>query len=230
MSTGCRCGVTIPSATRPGTSRVSSPPGPVDGSSAISWTVTTAGARSCWVGSAGAPRRTHASRSRWAFATVCARPCFSPQPTVHPRAGDLGNGFPRARRLPINRRKVRMPHEVHDRRVVREMMEKGAQVVEVLPREEYEEDHLPGAINLPLRRIETEARQRLEASLGKRVAPNGASADRRPGGRRRSRAGCPGRLPARCDDRHRGPDRPTLAVSTWAAFAVQALLESRSYG
>jgi rhodanese-related sulfurtransferase len=71
-----------------------------------------------------------------------------------------------------------MPHEVHDRRVVREMMEKGAQVVEVLPREEYEEDHLPGAINLPLRRIETEARQRLEASLGKRVAPNGASADR----------------------------------------------------
>jgi rhodanese-related sulfurtransferase len=27
----------------------------------------------------------------------------------------------------------------------------------VLPAEEYEEDHLPGAISLPLRRLETEA-------------------------------------------------------------------------
>jgi rhodanese-related sulfurtransferase len=33
----------------------------------------------------------------------------------------------------------------------------GAQLVEVLPADEYEEDHLPGAISLPLRRLETEA-------------------------------------------------------------------------
>lgn len=55
-----------------------------------------------------------------------------------------------------------MPHEIHDRHAVRELMNKGAQVVEVLPREEYEEDHLPGAIHLPLRKIEAEARQRLD--------------------------------------------------------------------
>jgi rhodanese-related sulfurtransferase len=55
-----------------------------------------------------------------------------------------------------------MPHEIHDRREVQALMERGAQVVEVLPREEYEEDHLPGAIHLPLRKIETEARQRLD--------------------------------------------------------------------
>ena len=33
----------------------------------------------------------------------------------------------------------------------------GAQLVEVLPAEEYEDDHLPGAISLPLRRLESEA-------------------------------------------------------------------------
>jgi rhodanese-related sulfurtransferase len=41
-------------------------------------------------------------------------------------------------------------------------MERGAQIVEVLPRDEFEEDHLPGAIHLPLRKIEAEARQRLD--------------------------------------------------------------------
>jgi rhodanese-related sulfurtransferase len=43
------------------------------------------------------------------------------------------------------------------RQEVEELMDKGAQVVEVLPRGEFEEDHLPGAINMPLRKIETEA-------------------------------------------------------------------------
>jgi len=38
----------------------------------------------------------------------------------------------------------------------------GAQLVEVLPRNEFEEDHLPGAINLPLRKIETDARTTLD--------------------------------------------------------------------
>ena len=36
-------------------------------------------------------------------------------------------------------------------------MGRGAQVVEVLGAEEFREHHLPGAINLPLRKIETEA-------------------------------------------------------------------------
>ncbi len=57
-----------------------------------------------------------------------------------------------------------MPHELHDRHAVQQLMDRGAQVVEVLPLEEFEEDHLPGAIHLPLRRIETEARSRLDPS------------------------------------------------------------------
>lgn len=57
-----------------------------------------------------------------------------------------------------------MPRDVHDRREVRSMMKRGAQIVEVLPREEYEEDHLPGAIHLPLRRIEAEATERLDTA------------------------------------------------------------------
>jgi len=41
-------------------------------------------------------------------------------------------------------------------------MREGAQVVEVLPRGEFEADHLPGAISLPLRSLETEAREKLD--------------------------------------------------------------------
>ena len=44
-----------------------------------------------------------------------------------------------------------------DRERVRRLMEQGAQIVDVLPAQEYGEDHLPGAVNLPLRRIEAEA-------------------------------------------------------------------------
>ncbi len=57
-----------------------------------------------------------------------------------------------------------MPQELHDRQEVQGLMDRGAQVVEVLPLEEFEEDHLPGAIHLPLRKIETEARRRLDSS------------------------------------------------------------------
>lgn len=54
-----------------------------------------------------------------------------------------------------------MPGEV-DRKQLQRMMEAGAQLVEVLPSEEYAEDHLPGAINLPLRRVDVEAEGVLE--------------------------------------------------------------------
>ena len=52
--------------------------------------------------------------------------------------------------------------EVIDRDRVRELVESGAQLVEVLPAEEYEEDHLPAAVNLPLRRLETNAIDQLD--------------------------------------------------------------------
>ena len=54
-----------------------------------------------------------------------------------------------------------MPQEI-DRANVQRLMREGAQVVEVLPREEFEQDHLPGAISLPLRRLETEAKEQLD--------------------------------------------------------------------
>jgi len=49
-----------------------------------------------------------------------------------------------------------MPRNV-DRDELRRLIEAGAALVEVLPSNEYDEDHLPGAINLPLRRLEHEA-------------------------------------------------------------------------
>jgi rhodanese-related sulfurtransferase len=49
-----------------------------------------------------------------------------------------------------------------DRHEVLELLERGAQVVEVLPADEFEEEHLPGAINLPLRKIETDASSELK--------------------------------------------------------------------
>ena len=44
------------------------------------------------------------------------------------------------------------------------LLEEGAQLVEVLPSEEYEEEHLPGAINIPLKELgrETAASLRRE--------------------------------------------------------------------
>jgi rhodanese-related sulfurtransferase len=51
-----------------------------------------------------------------------------------------------------------------DRDRVRRLMEQGAQIVDVLPAREYGEDHLPGAINLPLRKIEDDATRALDPS------------------------------------------------------------------
>lgn len=46
-----------------------------------------------------------------------------------------------------------------DREAVQEMVIAGAQLIEVLPAKEYAEDHLPGAVNFPLRRLEKDAGQ-----------------------------------------------------------------------
>jgi len=56
-----------------------------------------------------------------------------------------------------------MTHDIN-RDEVRRLIEQGAQIVDVLPAREYGEDHLPGAINLPLRKIETEAIRALDPS------------------------------------------------------------------
>lgn len=54
-----------------------------------------------------------------------------------------------------------MPKEIH-RDELRGLLDAHAQLVEVLPKDEYEEDHLPGAINLPLRHLEDEATRVLD--------------------------------------------------------------------
>jgi rhodanese-related sulfurtransferase len=54
-----------------------------------------------------------------------------------------------------------VPRDI-DREELQELVRRGAQLVEVLPKEEYEEEHLPGAINIPLRNLDEEARGRLD--------------------------------------------------------------------
>lgn len=44
-----------------------------------------------------------------------------------------------------------MPEFVVDRERIRELLDAGAQIVEVLPRAEYEYAHLPGAVHVPLK-------------------------------------------------------------------------------
>ena len=56
-----------------------------------------------------------------------------------------------------------MTHVI-DREQVRSLMELRAQIIDVLPAQAYAEDHLPGAINLPLRKIEAEAKRVLDPS------------------------------------------------------------------
>jgi rhodanese-related sulfurtransferase len=55
-----------------------------------------------------------------------------------------------------------MPKGV-DRAELRRLLETGAQLVDVLPSDEFEEQHVPGAINIPLARIDAEAHDRLDA-------------------------------------------------------------------
>ena len=57
-----------------------------------------------------------------------------------------------------------MPQAI-DRNLVQELVrERAAQLVEVLPRDEYEEEHLPGAINLPLKELDQATVQQFDRS------------------------------------------------------------------
>jgi len=51
-----------------------------------------------------------------------------------------------------------------DRHRLDSLLSEGAQLVEVLPAAEYEEEHLPGAISLPLRQIDRDATTVLDRS------------------------------------------------------------------
>jgi rhodanese-related sulfurtransferase len=52
--------------------------------------------------------------------------------------------------------------QVITRDELQELVTRGAQLVEVLPAAEFEEEHLPGAVNIPLRQIDNQARAALD--------------------------------------------------------------------
>ena len=53
-----------------------------------------------------------------------------------------------------------MPTEI-GREAAQQLVAEGAQLVEVLPKEEFDEQHLPGAMHIPLRKIDSEVRASL---------------------------------------------------------------------
>ena len=55
-----------------------------------------------------------------------------------------------------------MPTSIDRDELQRLLREQQAQLVEVLPRDEYEDEHLPGAINIPLKALDRETTARLD--------------------------------------------------------------------
>jgi len=45
---------------------------------------------------------------------------------------------------------------------VKQLLDQGAQLLDVLGEDEFEHDHLPGAINIPLKRLEATTAARLD--------------------------------------------------------------------
>jgi rhodanese-related sulfurtransferase len=55
-----------------------------------------------------------------------------------------------------------VPTFLLDRDELRRLLDAGAQLVEVLPGPEYDEEHLPGAINIPLKELNADSAKRLD--------------------------------------------------------------------
>jgi rhodanese-related sulfurtransferase len=55
-----------------------------------------------------------------------------------------------------------MPAGIEREEVERLLREERAQLVEVLPPDEYEDEHLPGAINIPLKALDRETTASLD--------------------------------------------------------------------
>ena len=54
-----------------------------------------------------------------------------------------------------------MPGQIFEVRELKERLAQGAQLVDVLPIDDYEADHLPGAINIPLKELNPQSVARL---------------------------------------------------------------------
>ncbi len=57
-----------------------------------------------------------------------------------------------------------MPKDVN-REDVQRLVLSGAQLIEVLPPEEYSEAHLPGAINIHLKKLDAQTAKQLDSTL-----------------------------------------------------------------
>jgi rhodanese-related sulfurtransferase len=55
-----------------------------------------------------------------------------------------------------------MPTPIDRDELQRLLREEHAQLVEVLPSDEYEDEHLPGAMNLPLKTLDAETTHQLD--------------------------------------------------------------------
>ena len=55
-----------------------------------------------------------------------------------------------------------MPDQVFSVSEVKQLLQQGAQLVDVLGADEFEQDHLPGAINIPLKQLDASSVARLD--------------------------------------------------------------------
>jgi rhodanese-related sulfurtransferase len=55
-----------------------------------------------------------------------------------------------------------VPAQVFSVSEVKQLLEQGAQLVDVLGEDEFEHDHLPGAINIPLKKLDATTAARLD--------------------------------------------------------------------
>jgi rhodanese-related sulfurtransferase len=55
-----------------------------------------------------------------------------------------------------------MPTQVFSVSEVKQLLDQGAQLVDVLGEDEFEHDHLPGAINIPLKQLDATSAARLD--------------------------------------------------------------------
>ena len=51
-----------------------------------------------------------------------------------------------------------------DRHRLRELLDGGAQLLDVLPADEYAEEHLPAALNIPLKQLDANTASQLDSS------------------------------------------------------------------
>ena len=55
-----------------------------------------------------------------------------------------------------------MPSQVYSVTEVKRLLKEGAQLIDVLGHDEFEGDHLPGAVNIPLKQLDEKTTRQLD--------------------------------------------------------------------